>query len=95
MVAEVQQVLGEWRRAERLLRLLPPLAPERPEIEQHVAKLRALYRRLTDRETANLARLGASAASIEHSVALLDAVAAKYGLPETGVLDDREPDGAA
>ena len=39
----LQWILAQWRDAERRLASLPPDAPERPEIEEDLAELQALY----------------------------------------------------
>jgi len=39
----LQWILAQWRDAERRLASLPPEAPERPEIEEDLAELQALY----------------------------------------------------
>ena len=67
MVAEAHVVLEEWRRAERLLTLLPAEAPERDEVAEQVEDLRGVYQRLTATADGVGKRLSASRATIERS----------------------------
>jgi hypothetical protein len=90
VVAEAHVVLEEWRRAERLLSLLPTEAPERDEVAEQVDLLRALYQRLTATAVGVTTRLTASQATIERSVRLMDQVTARYAIDPTGQLVDDE-----
>ena len=79
MAAEATEVLREWRRAERLLTLLPEHAPERPEVEIHVEQLRILYQRVTGSTIPSTElRLAATRRQIERSKESLDGIWARY-----------------
>ena len=84
MVAAAPVVLEEWRRAERVLTLLPPGAPERDDVAEQVELLRALYQRLTSTADGVATRLTASHATIERSITLMDRVTARYAIDATG-----------
>jgi hypothetical protein len=84
VVAEAHVVLEEWRRAERLLTILPAEAPERDEVAEQIVLLRALYQRLTSTADDAGTRLTASKGAIERSIRLMDGVAARYALESGG-----------
>lgn len=88
MVAEAHVVLEEWRRAERLLTLLPPEAPERDEVAEQIEALRGLYQRLTATADGVATRLTASRTTIERSVQLLDQVTARYAIDPAAQTED-------
>jgi hypothetical protein len=90
VVAEARVVLEEWRRAERLLSLLPPEAPERGDVAEQVELLRALYQRLTSTADGVATRLAASQKTIDRSVRLMDRVTARYAIDPTAQLVDDE-----
>ena len=80
MAAEAAEVLHEWRRAERLLTVLPDDAPERSEVEVHVDQLRVLYQRVTGGMIPSTEmRLESTRRQIERARAKLDELAARYG----------------
>jgi multidrug resistance efflux pump len=79
MAAEAAEVLQEWRRAERLLTVLPVDAPERPDVADHVHQLRALYQRVTaESSTTSESRLAANRLQLERSSAYLDGMEMRY-----------------
>ena len=89
MAAEAHVVLEEWRRAERLLTLLPAEAPERDEVAEQIELLRALYQRLTSTADGVGARLTASQIAIGRSIELMDRVTARYAIdPSAQLLDE-------
>ncbi len=79
MSSEAARVLDEWRRAERLLTVLPDNAPERIDVELHLAEMRELYQRLTG-ETQESARrrLEIARREIARTHVLLNRVAERY-----------------
>ena len=46
-MALAAKILGEWRDAERVLKLLPPDAPERPAVVAAIESMRLLYQQVT------------------------------------------------
>ena len=92
MAAEAAEVLHEWRRAERLLTLLPADAPERPEVEDHVQQLRALYQRVTVESSApSESRLEAIRLQLERSSAYLDGLEMRYDPRDAVALGEAIP----
>ena len=80
MALAVAEILEEWRRAERILAVVPPTAPERPVLEADVAALRATYQRLTTSTIPRTtARIDASFRQVEQIRARLALIHAKYG----------------
>jgi hypothetical protein len=89
MAAEAAEILHEWRRAERLLTVLPDDAPERTEVEVQVDQLRILYQRVTGATIPSTeARLQSTRAQIARSRAFLDGLSSRYP-------DDGEPTAVA
>jgi hypothetical protein len=87
LAAEPAVVLEEWRRAERLLQLMPPRAPETAQIEAQIEKMRDLYQALTRSADVSHAKLEASRRRIAATGALLDAAADRYGLDRRAVVE--------
>jgi hypothetical protein len=67
----VEEVLGLWREAERLLDELP-LGPERTAVLAEVEQLHILYTALTDRASSMEPIVNASASVIEDARRLLE-----------------------
>ena len=79
MAAEAVEVLNEWRRAERLLTVLPDDAPERTEVEVQVEQLRILYQRVTGATIPSSAiRLASTRRQVSRSRACLDGLWSRY-----------------
>ena len=85
MAAEAAEVLHEWRRAERLLAVLPDDAPERSEVEVQVEQLRILYQRVSAAIPSTQTRLQSTRTQIARSRAYLDSLSSRYD-EEAGVL---------
>ena len=71
MSVAVEEVLGLWREAERLLDELP-LGPERTAVLAEVEQLHILYTALTDRASSMQPILNASASVIDDARRLLE-----------------------
>jgi hypothetical protein len=56
----VEEVLGAWREAERLLEELPPIDPDHETVRLSVLELRDVYQRLTDARAGSATALQAS-----------------------------------
>jgi hypothetical protein len=78
MAAEAAEVLHEWRRAERLLTVLPDDAPERSEVEVQIEQLRILYQRVSATIPSTAVRLQSTRAQIARSRAYLDGLSSRY-----------------
>jgi hypothetical protein len=77
----VAEILEEWRRAERVVELLPRTAPERATIEADVEALRATYRRLTTSTIPRTSgRIDSSLRHIEQIRARLEEIHVKYAI---------------
>jgi hypothetical protein len=74
VAAEPARALEEWRRAERLLRLLPPEDPDRAAVEARVDEMRTLYQELSRRSDRSADRIRAAERSIATTKALLDRI---------------------
>ena len=90
MAAEAADVLREWRRGERLLRVLPADAAERGSVEAEVEALRAIYQRVTSQTVPRTRdRLEAAMRRLEQSRAVLEAVWSRLDVGEA--VDVGEP----
>jgi hypothetical protein len=87
MAAEAAEVLHEWRRAERLLAVLPDDAPERPDIELRIEQLRDLYQHVTGATIPSPdARLEPTERQIDRARIYLDGLTAHYSDEATEVV---------
>lgn len=73
----VEEVLDNWRAAERLLDELPPVDPDQESMALAIASLRSLYLELTERSALAKSKLATTDDVLTRSQALVTQVAAR------------------